>query len=73
MEAAKLLSSLLKLRQACCHPQVGSFGLRSLQQAPMTMDEILKVCKMSNVSSNLFERALSVHSVKRDLCFYRFL
>ncbi|GKU91240.1 hypothetical protein SLEP1_g5140 [Rubroshorea leprosula] len=43
MEAAKLLSSLLKLRQACCHPQVGSFGLRSLQQAPMTMDEILKV------------------------------
>ncbi|XP_017984679.1 PREDICTED: E3 ubiquitin-protein ligase SHPRH isoform X1 [Theobroma cacao] len=42
-EAAKLLNSLLKLRQACCHPQVGSFGLRSLQQAPMTMEEILNV------------------------------
>ncbi|GAB4832074.1 hypothetical protein Ancab_006094 [Ancistrocladus abbreviatus] len=42
-EAAKLLNSLLKLRQACCHPQVGSSGLRSLQQSPMTMDEILSV------------------------------
>lgn len=42
-EAAKLLNSLLKLRQACCHPQVGSSGLRSLQQTPLTMDEILMV------------------------------
>ncbi|GMH27024.1 hypothetical protein Nepgr_028867 [Nepenthes gracilis] len=42
-EAAKLLSSLLKLRQACCHPQVGSSGLPSLQQSPMTMDEIILV------------------------------
>lgn len=42
-EAAKLLTSLLKLRQACCHPQVGSSGLRSLQQTPMTMEEILQV------------------------------
>ncbi|CAH9090614.1 unnamed protein product [Cuscuta epithymum] len=43
MEAAKLFNSLLKLRQACCHPQVGSSGLRSLQQSPMTMEEILSV------------------------------
>ncbi|XP_043816929.1 uncharacterized protein LOC110625034 isoform X2 [Manihot esculenta] len=42
-EAAKLLNSLLKLRQACCHPQVGSSGLRSVQQSPMTMQEILMV------------------------------
>lgn len=42
-EAGKLLNSLLKLRQACCHPQVGSSGLRSLQQSPMTMEEILSV------------------------------
>lgn len=42
-EADKLLNSLLKLRQACCHPQVGVSGLRSLQQSPMTMDEILQV------------------------------
>ncbi|KAL5711464.1 RING-type E3 ubiquitin transferase [Ranunculus cassubicifolius] len=49
-EAAKLLNSLLKLRQACCHPQVGSSGLRSLQHslrslhhAPMTMEEVLGV------------------------------
>lgn len=42
-EAAKLFNSLLKLRQACCHPQVGSSGLRSLQQSPMTMEEILLV------------------------------
>lgn len=41
LEAAKLFNSLLKLRQACCHPQVGSSGLRSLQQSPMTMEEIL--------------------------------
>ncbi|KAL7107476.1 hypothetical protein ACP275_06G057200 [Erythranthe tilingii] len=43
MDAAKLFNSLLKLRQACCHPQVGSSGLRSLQKSPMTMDEILSV------------------------------
>lgn len=43
-EAGKLLNALLKLRQACCHPQVGSSGLRSLQQSPMTMEEILMVC-----------------------------
>lgn len=43
VESAKLLNSLLKLRQACCHPQVGSSGLRTLQQSPMTMDEILMV------------------------------
>ncbi|XP_024025293.1 E3 ubiquitin-protein ligase SHPRH isoform X2 [Morus notabilis] len=42
-EAGKLLNTLLKLRQACCHPQVGSSGLRSLQQSPMTMEEILMV------------------------------
>ncbi|KAK7301052.1 hypothetical protein RJT34_11908 [Clitoria ternatea] len=42
-EAGKLLNALLKLRQACCHPQVGSSGLRSLQQSPMTMEEILMV------------------------------
>ncbi|XP_056169116.1 uncharacterized protein LOC115679829 isoform X2 [Syzygium oleosum] len=43
VEAAKLLNSLLKLRQACCHPQVGSYGLRSLQQSPMSMEEVLTV------------------------------
>ncbi|XP_020226329.1 E3 ubiquitin-protein ligase SHPRH [Cajanus cajan] len=42
-EAGKLLNALLKLRQACCHPQVGSSGLRSMQQTPMTMEEILMV------------------------------
>ncbi|KAL6127971.1 hypothetical protein ACLB2K_071332 [Fragaria x ananassa] len=44
-EAGKLLNALLKLRQASCHPQVGSSGLRlrSLQQSPMTMEEILMV------------------------------
>ncbi|XP_030540542.1 E3 ubiquitin-protein ligase SHPRH [Rhodamnia argentea] len=43
VEAAKLLNSLLKLRQACCHPQVGSSGLRSLQKSPMSMEEVLTV------------------------------
>ncbi|KAF9595872.1 hypothetical protein IFM89_005358 [Coptis chinensis] len=43
VEAAKLFHSLLKLRQACCHPQVGNSGLRSLQHSPMTMEEILGV------------------------------
>ncbi|KAJ7548808.1 hypothetical protein O6H91_07G028200 [Diphasiastrum complanatum] len=42
-EAAKLMNPLLRLRQACCHPQVGSAGIRSLQRRPMTMDEILGV------------------------------
>ncbi|XP_074286458.1 uncharacterized protein LOC141611745 [Silene latifolia] len=43
LEAEKLLNSLLKLRQACCHPQVGGSGLRSLQHSPLTMEEVLSV------------------------------
>eukprot|EP00899_Mesostigma_viride_P007989 jgi/Mesvir1/17191/Mv07612-RA.1 len=44
-EIGRLLAPLVRLRQACCHPQVGSAGIRSLhrQRAPMTMDEILDV------------------------------
>ncbi|GAB4820920.1 hypothetical protein N2152v2_007966 [Parachlorella kessleri] len=44
-EERKLLDPLLRLRQACCHPQVGGGGIKSLvhQRAPMTMDEILEV------------------------------
>ncbi|KAI5008977.1 hypothetical protein ZWY2020_010025 [Hordeum vulgare] len=42
-DTAKLLAPLLKLRQACCHPQVGSSGLCSLQRTPLSMDEILQV------------------------------
>ncbi|ESQ52797.1 hypothetical protein EUTSA_v10016132mg [Eutrema salsugineum] len=57
-EAAKLLKSLLKLRQACCHPQVGSSGLRSLQHTPMTMEEILMVLVKKTQSEG--EEALRV-------------
>ncbi|CAA7028820.1 unnamed protein product [Microthlaspi erraticum] len=57
-EAAKLLNSLLKLRQACCHPQVGGSGLRSLQQTPMTMEEILMVLVKKTQSEG--EEALRV-------------
>ncbi|KAF8656558.1 hypothetical protein HU200_060619 [Digitaria exilis] len=42
-DIAKLLVPLLKLRQACCHPQAGSSGLCSLQHNPLSMDEILQV------------------------------
>ncbi|KAK9810177.1 hypothetical protein WJX72_006177 [[Myrmecia] bisecta] len=44
-EEKKLLLPLLRLRQACCHPQVGAGGIKSLTQAkaPMTMDQILEV------------------------------
>eukprot|EP00850_Spirogloea_muscicola_P012812 SM000084S23148 [mRNA] locus=s84:552074:559947:+ [translate_table: standard] len=43
-EWSKVLGPLLRLRQACCHPQVGSAGVRSLQPGrPMNMDEILEV------------------------------
>ncbi|CAI5486071.1 unnamed protein product [Closterium sp. Naga37s-1] len=41
------LASLLLLRQACCHPQVGSGGLRRLNsERPMHMDEVWQVCPM---------------------------
>jgi E3 ubiquitin-protein ligase SHPRH len=43
-EAKKVLLPLLKLRQACCHPQVGASGVRSLaQRTPMSMAEILSL------------------------------
>ncbi|KAG1676131.1 hypothetical protein FOA52_004971 [Chlamydomonas sp. UWO 241] len=44
-EQKKVLLPLLRLRQACCHPQVGAGGIRALapQAAPMTMDEVLDV------------------------------
>lgn len=45
-EIARLLGPLLKLRQACCHPQVGSSGLCSLQRSPLSMEEILNVSIM---------------------------
>jgi len=38
----KLVSRLLRLRQACCHPQVGSDGIRVLQKSTMTMQEVLE-------------------------------
>ena len=41
--AKRIFAKLLRLRQACCHPQVGSQGIRSLSQTakPLSMDEIL--------------------------------
>ncbi|KAL0055912.1 hypothetical protein WJX82_005648 [Trebouxia sp. C0006] len=44
-EEKKLLFPLLRLRQACCHPQVGAGGIKSLAaaKAPMSMGEILDV------------------------------
>nr|VDD15822.1 unnamed protein product [Brassica oleracea] len=59
-ETAKLLNSLLKLRQACCHPQVGNSGLRSLQQTPMTMEEILMVGVLVKKTQSEGEEALRV-------------
>lgn len=40
----KLLEQLVKLRQACCHPQVGAGGVRALEASarPMSMDEVLE-------------------------------
>lgn len=39
---SKIFGSLLSLRQACCHPQVGSkSGLTSLQKNTMSMSELL--------------------------------
>ena len=37
----KMLQQVLKLRQACCHPQVGGAGVRSVQKKVLTMEEIL--------------------------------
>ena len=37
------VAPLLRLRQACCHPQIGRFGVATLNpQAPMTLEEIRK-------------------------------
>ena len=44
-EERKLLYPLLRLRQACVHPQIGSSGIRSLaaSRRPMSMLEVLDV------------------------------
>lgn len=44
-EERKVLLPLLRLRQACVHPQIGAGGIRSLSQVktPMSMVEILHV------------------------------
>ncbi|KAL3154030.1 hypothetical protein ABBQ32_013581 [Trebouxia sp. C0010 RCD-2024] len=44
-EEKKLLFPLLRLRQACCHPQVGAGGIKSLgaTKSPMSMGDILDV------------------------------
>jgi len=40
----KIAIPLLRLRQACCHPQVGSYGLTPLHaKTPMPMDKILSL------------------------------
>ena len=36
----KVLQQVLKLRQACCHPQVGGAGLHSIQKKVLTMEQI---------------------------------
>lgn len=43
-EEHKLLHPLIRLRQACVHPQVGAGGIRALSQSrtPMTMSEVLE-------------------------------
>jgi len=37
---SKCSALLLRLRQACCHPQVGAGGIRSTENRIMTMEEI---------------------------------
>eukprot|EP00871_Galdieria_phlegrea_P003808 jgi/Galph1/4428/GphlegSOOS_G3051.1 len=42
VSSKKFLFRLLRLRQACCHPQVGSDGIRVLQKSSMTMQQVLE-------------------------------
>ncbi|KAL6785091.1 hypothetical protein ACKKBG_A02395 [Auxenochlorella protothecoides x Auxenochlorella symbiontica] len=44
-EEKRVLLPLLRLRQACCHPQVGTGGMRSLalHRVPMSMHDVLDV------------------------------
>lgn len=37
----QLFNGLLRLRQACCHPQVGSYGITAVTRRPLTMGAIL--------------------------------
>eukprot|EP01083_Nonionella_stella_P279486 950723_1 len=37
----RLLHALLRLRQACCHPQIGGTGVYSLRRNKLSMEEIL--------------------------------
>ena len=53
-----LMRSLLRLRQACCHPQIGSqFAALQIQQTPLSMEEILEQLTMrAKVDCELSQR-----------------
>lgn len=44
-EERKIIAPLVRLRQACVHPQVGAGGIQSLSQVetPMSMEDVLRV------------------------------
>jgi E3 ubiquitin-protein ligase SHPRH len=57
----KLIKPLLRLRQACCHPQVGSRGISTLQKNTMTMDQLLdQLILKAKVECEEAQRALIV-------------
>lgn len=57
----KLIQPLLRLRQACCHPQVGSKGIGTLQKNTMSMDQLLdQLIMKAKVECEEAQRALIV-------------
>lgn len=61
-QARRLLEPLVKLRQACCHPQVGEGGLKTARSGatPMTMGEVLRaMIGKARVDAEEAQRALA--------------
>lgn len=56
-EMLKAMVPLLNLRQACCHPQIGSNGLKTKSKTAMTMEEVLdKLIKDSQLDCEEYQR-----------------
>jgi E3 ubiquitin-protein ligase SHPRH len=64
---ARLLNPLLRLRQACCHPQIGAHGLRGVAGQSMKSLDVCHALMMKQQQNKAMEALRSVCASKNGL------